>query len=105
MSMTKLFVITAVISAILLLVFQPGRLSEKILPIIAVVASVWEALIVFRVARLSLPGVNTMLVLGATLAIVGGIMYARMPGKTQTAAATLLTFVGAIQLLTALSIL
>lgn len=105
MSIMKLFALTALASSIALLVFQSDRLKGKILQIIAVVASVLEVVILFRIFRFSMGGLNTMLILGATLTIVGGILYTRMSGKLLVASATLLTFVGAIQLLTELNVI
>ena len=56
----------------------------------------------FRVVHFSVSGINLMLVLGALLAIAGGIVWTKTGGKIHITAATVVTFVGAIQVFSAL---
>jgi hypothetical protein len=89
----------AALAASLLLVFQVRR---RLFPAIAAAASGFETLLALHVVHVSLRGVSLQLVLGAALAIAGAIIWARTGGKTHTTCATIVTMVGAIQLLAAL---
>jgi hypothetical protein len=91
--------VIAALAASLLLVF---KLKHRLFPGIALAVSVIEAMLSFRVVHFSVSGVNLMLVLGALLAVAGGLVWAKSSGKMHTTAATVVTLVGAIQVFSAL---
>lgn len=95
-----LSIVAVVASVILLLQFQ-----NKLLPIIALVASGLEALIGFGVVHLSFRDVPLWLILGGALAVVSVLMFLKVSGKTAVAAATCGTLVGALQVLVELRVL
>jgi hypothetical protein len=94
-------VVVAFISAIVL-VMERG---DKIFPIIAAVACGIEALMLFKVLELSSGKFRIDVILPALIAIAGGVSWARASAKSTATAATLVTTVGAIQLLSAIHIL
>ena len=77
------------------------RASARLLPAIALAASGLEALLAFRIIQLGLKGVPLDLILGGALAGSGALLYLRVSNKAQVAAATVITLVGAMQVLTA----
>jgi hypothetical protein len=77
------------------------RASARLVPAIALAASALELLLAFRIVQLGLKGVPLDLVLGGALAACGALMYLRVSHKTQVAAATVVTLVGAMQVLSA----
>ncbi len=96
--------IAALVASIILLM----QLSQRLYPIIAVAASGIEVLLALHILNLSLSlpgGIGLGLILGAALAIAGVLMYMKVGGKTAVACATIVGFVGIIQVLTALHIL
>lgn len=109
MSTIKLFAVIALVASILSMQFKSfkftaSKLRSEMFPIIAMIASALEVVLVFGLMKFSLGGINVMLVLGAALAIAGAVMFKGVSQKTQTAAATLLAFIGIIQVVEALKI-
>jgi hypothetical protein len=94
-------VVVAFISAIVLVINR----GDKMFPIVAAVACGLEALILFRVIELSSGKFRIDVILPAVILLAGGVTWTRASDKSQTTAATLVTVVGAIQLLSALHVL
>jgi len=93
--------VCALVAAVIL-VLQGG---ERLIPLIALVAAVIEALSAFHVLQLSSPRVRIDAILPAVLALTGGIAWARSSSKPAISAATAIALVGVIQLLHALGVL
>lgn len=98
LNLAAVLVLAALAASVLLLLHSRARL----LPAIAVAASGLEALLVLDLVRLELRGVPLALLLGLALAVSGALIYLRVGGKTQVAAATVVTLVGAAQVIAAL---
>lgn len=93
-------VIIALVSSLLLL----ARSSDRVVPTIAVIVAGIEALLVFGIMSLALAKFRIDVILPALLAVSGGICWSKVSTKSTTTAATLVTCVGAVQLLQALRI-
>jgi len=94
-------VVVALVSSIVLLLEK----SERTIPLVAVIASGVEALLVFGVMSLSLAKFRIDVILPALLVLAGAISWARASGKHAITAGALVTFVGALQLAGALRLL
>lgn len=94
-------VVAALVASIVLLFHRDDRLF----PVLALVASGLEALLVFHIVSLSSGKVPINTVLPALLAFSGAVCWTKEDGKTCVTASTVATFVGALQLLWALKIL
>jgi hypothetical protein len=93
MTVWQLLVLTALGSSIFLFAKAPWRLF----PLIAIAVSGFETLLALHILHFGIRGVNLMLLLGAALAIVGGMLWLRASGKTSTTAATAVAMAGALQ--------
>ena len=84
----------------------PGALgrAERLFSIIALVVSGVEALIVFDVITFKVKPFRLDIVFPALLVVAGLVCWSRLSTTGQVTAATIVTFVGAIQLLTALRV-
>lgn len=102
MSQDKLLVVSALVASIILLM----QLSNRLYPIIAVVITGIETLMLFNILHLSfsLAGLGLFLILGVGLAIVGVLIYMKVGGKTTVSCATIVALVGILQALHALRI-
>jgi hypothetical protein len=98
-SMGNALIVTAVVASAVLVMSR----GDRILPIVALIASGLEALIVFKVITFAVRPVRIDIVLPALLVIAGGACWMRMSTKGQVTAATTVTFVGLIQLFLAVS--
>ncbi len=87
--------VCALIAAVILVL----QGSERLIPLIALVACALEVLSAFDVLHLSSRRVRIDTVLAAVLAVTGAIAWARSPGKPAITAATVIALVGVIQLL------
>jgi hypothetical protein len=96
---TTMVVTTLVASAYLLF-----HKSDRMFPTIAVIASGIQALIVFGLMSLSLSKFRIDVVLPAVLVVCGVVCWGKVSEKGTTTAATLLTAIGAMELLLALRI-
>jgi len=94
-------VVCAVIGSLLLALGSGNR----IVPAVALVASVIEALIVFRVIHLSSPKLRIDVILPAVLVVTGGICWSRSATKPAITASAVIVMVGLIQLLRAIQVL
>jgi hypothetical protein len=89
----------AVLAASIVLVAQvPARVP----PLLAVAAAAAQALIAFGVVSLRVKAVPLDLVLGSLLLVGGGLSYASAAAKHAVAAAAIVAFVGALQVIAAL---
>lgn len=85
-------------AALVLLVHR----SDRMFPTVAVVAAGLEALMAFGVLTLTLAKFRVDVILPALLVISGAACWGKASTKTAITAATILTLVGAMQLLLAL---
>jgi hypothetical protein len=100
-SFAHALVVSALIASVALLLHRDDRLF----PVLALVASGLEALIVFNVISLSSGKFRIDVILPALLAFAGGVCWAKEDGKVTVTAATVATLVGVLQLLLALSLM
>lgn len=96
---TALVVLALVAS--LVLTFAGGA---RMVPAIALVVCVIEALIAFGLIKISSPKLRIDVILPALLAIVGGVCWSRATAKAAVSAATTVTLIGLIQLVRALHV-
>ena len=83
----------------LVMLFQ---VRPRLFPVIAVVASGFEALTAFGIIHLHLGGLPLGLICAIALVIAGAAVHVRSSAKTVVSAATAVVIVGAIQALSAL---
>jgi hypothetical protein len=93
-------IVCALIASIVLTLDGGGR----VIPAIAFVACVIEALIAFRVIQLSSAKFRIDVILPAVLAVTGGICWSRSSSKSAVTASTVIALVGLIQLLLAIRV-
>lgn len=91
--------ILATLCAALVLVFHR---SDRMFPTIAVIAAGIQTLMAFGVLTLALAKFRVDVILPALLVISGGVCWSKSATKTAITAATIVTLVGAMQLLLAL---
>jgi hypothetical protein len=94
-------VVSALVASIALLLHREDRLF----PVLALVASGLEALMVFQVISLSSGKFRIDVILAGLLALAGGVSWAKEQGKVTVTAATVATLVGVLQLLIALGLM
>lgn len=92
--LATLLITSAVISALVLALHR----GDRILPIVAVIASGIAAAIHFGLLSLSVAKFRIDVILPALLVIAGAVCWARATTKSTITAATVLFAVGAIQL-------
>jgi hypothetical protein len=95
MSIGTVLVLVALAASILLVLQSQSRLF----PVIAVVASGIEALFVFKLITVRVKGLDIWLVLGIAMVVAGTLCWLKSSGRNEVTAATVVTFVGAIQVL------
>jgi hypothetical protein len=100
-SFAHALVVAAVISSVVLLLQRDDRLF----PLIALVASGLEALMVFHVIELSSGKLRIDLILPGLIAVAGGVCWTRCSGKPSITAATVATLVGVLQLVLVLDVM
>lgn len=98
MHLSNALVLAALAAAVVAVVFSGNRL----VPILALVASGLEAVLRFGLVTLSVRGIAVGLVLAVALAVTGVVLWTRAARKIVITAATVLAFVGIVQTLTAL---
>ncbi len=76
--------------------------QSRALAVIALIASALEVAMAFGVLRLSVAGMPLGLVLGLALAIPGLLAWFKVSGKGAISAATLVAFVGVLQVVSAM---
>jgi hypothetical protein len=94
-------VVTALVAALVLVMPRGDRLY----PGIAALGALIETLIVFHAITISVKWLRMDLLLGGMVLVGGGIAWGRASGKTGIAAATVVTMIGAMQVLAALDVL
>ena len=100
-SFPHLLVVSAVVGSVILVLHR----GDRLLPVVALVASGMEALIQFGVLTLSLARFRIDVILPAVLAVAGGICWAKSETKPTITASVVVLFVAAIQLLGGLGII
>jgi hypothetical protein len=100
MQLSTALAATALVSSVLLLSFRPRTLPLAAFVVSALELALFLGLVTFGIAGLSVP-----LVLGGALVLLGAVMLSRTSARTEVMAATAITLVGLIQVLTALRIL
>jgi hypothetical protein len=98
MSVSSVLALTAMIAAIVLLLLR----AHRSLALVALAVSGVEVILAFGIVHFSVRGLSLNLVFGAALAIVGALMYRPAHRKSAVTAATLIVFVGIVQVLGAL---
>lgn len=93
--------IVASLAGSIMLVVNKG---ERLFPLVALVASALEALIAFHVIQLSVARFRIDIILPALLVLAGAICWSRSESKSSVTSATVVTLVGAIQLLVAVRV-
>jgi hypothetical protein len=91
----------AALAGSVVLLLQTKR--KRLVPIIAVAVSGFEVLMAFGL-RVSLGNFPTAAVLGGALCVVGVMLWLKVSGRTPVTAATVVAFVGALQLLAGLRV-
>jgi hypothetical protein len=82
-------------------VILAARHRPVLFPVIAAVASALEVLMAFGLVHLSIARLPLAMVLGVMLLVGGGVTYVRTGDKLSVTAATVVTLVGALQVLAA----
>ena len=101
MSIQTALILVALASS-LVLVMQK---SERLFPMIALVAAGMEALLAFGLVSLSVASFRIDVILPALLVIAGIVCWSRSTAKGTTTASTLISLIGLMQLLTSLRFL
>lgn len=99
--LVNVLIVCALVGSVLV-VMQSG---DRVFPMIAVVAAGLQALIAFDILELSLRKYRIDVILPALLVVSAAICWSRASAKIATTAATVVLFVGAIQLLSAIDML
>lgn len=97
MTLTTALVIAAFAGSLYML-SHPARLYA----VLAVLASGLELALVQGWVTFGIKGVSLTLVLGAVLAVAGAILFSKASSKLQVASGTIVTLVGALQVLDAI---
>ena len=100
LTLSTLLALAALASGIWLLT----QSHDRVLPVIAVIAGALEVAIGFGMLHFSLRGLPVGLLLAGALAVAGVLLYRKVTDRTSVTAATVMGFVGAIQLLEALRV-
>jgi hypothetical protein len=94
----NILVIATLLSSIYLLLQK----SDRMFPTVAVIASGVQALLAFGLMSLTLAKFRVDVILPALLTLAGAICWGKSSSKGATTAATIVTLVGAMELLLAL---
>jgi len=100
MHLTTALAFSALAASVLLL-----NNRSRVFAIIALCVSGLEVAIALDVVTFGISGISVPLILGAALAVLGGVMLARNEAKAPVAAATVLTSVGLLQALGAMKLI
>lgn len=100
MSLATILSISALVGAVILVMQNAWRLVA----FLAIAVAGVEVLMAFKVLSLNLRGLPIPLILGASLAVLGVLLVTKVTRRVAVAAATVVAFVGVIQVLTALKI-
>jgi hypothetical protein len=99
MTATTALAVTALVASVVLL-----KLPKRVYPVVAVLVSALQLAMTLGVLSLSVKALPLPLVLGAALLIAGALAFMHASEKAVVAAATLVTAIGALQVLAALKI-
>jgi hypothetical protein len=92
MNLSMIFAVAAMAGAVLLLV----QTSNRIWPLVAVIAAGIHLLILTRIVHLSISGLSLSLVLGLALAVAGVMCWLKVSSKLHVSAATVVALLGLI---------
>lgn len=95
MNFAHVMVLAALVGSIVLMV----QSSARLFPVIALLASGAETLLVYRVIHFSMRGIDIGLILGAALVVSGVVAWWQQSQKPAVTAATVVALVGALQVL------
>lgn len=98
MSLATALVLTALGASILLVL----QCRPRLFPVIALVAAGIETLFVLKIVTFRVKGIDLWLLLGAALLVAGVVCWLKTKAKNTVSAATVVAFVGAIQVFLAL---
>jgi hypothetical protein len=98
MTIAKLMVLCALAGSIVLFAQAPVRVFATI----ALVAAALQTLFMFGLLSISMKGVNVLLLLAIALLVCGTLVWIRTVSRPTVTAATIVTFVGALQVIDAL---
>ena len=76
--------------------------TDRMLSVLTILVAIVEALIAFRFVTIRVSAFYLGLIPGSILAVTGTLQYLRVRSKLSISAATLVTFVGVMQVLMAL---
>ena len=96
--MHTVLILVALASSVVL-VMQKG---DRLFPLVALAAAGMEALLAFGLVSLSIASFRIDVILPALLLVAGIVCWSRSSAKGTTTASTLLTLIGAMQLVTSL---
>lgn len=99
--LVNVLIVCALVGSVLV-VMQAG---DRMFPMIALVVAGLQALIAFDILELSLRKYRIDVILPALLVLSSAICWSRAAAKTATTAATVVLFVGLVQLLSAIDML
>jgi len=91
------------LAASIVLLLQHKK-NKRIYPIVAAVVSGLEVAAALGLFQLHLGSLPLVVIFGAALAVIGAILYMQTSSKTAVTAASILAFVGALQVLGSLGI-
>ena len=94
-------VVAALVSAVVLVLGE----SERTFPVIAAIAALIEGLEAFHIISISSGRFRIDLILPAIMLIAGAVCWSRAGGKSSTSAATVITLVALIQVVSALGVM
>ncbi|MBN1960333.1 MAG: hypothetical protein JW841_05260 [Deltaproteobacteria bacterium] len=96
---STLFAVAALVSSVVLLLLS----TQRLIAIVAVIASSLEVALNFHVIRISIGNFPISIALGATLAVVGCILWLAADRKIVISAATVVALVGIAQVVSTIS--
>lgn len=108
MSIAKLFSIIALASSAVQfrsIKFNSSILRSELFSVLALVASALEVVLMFRLFRLPIPHHNTIMITSGVFVVSGFMIFKKASSGINIAAATLLMFIGAVQLLNAFRVI
>lgn len=97
MSIPSLLVLAGLTASVVALAVS----AQRVVPIVAVLATGLEALLRFGIVHLDVANLPLGVILGTVVAVSGAVIWVRAAGKTLVSAASVVTLVGVVQLLAA----
>ena len=101
MSSAVVLSVVALVASILLVM----RFKSRLYPVVAAIVAGLEVALALGLVSFGIKGISLTLVLGAILLVAGVLCFLKASGKTSIASSTVVTFVGAIQVIGALGLM